>query len=251
MCEIGTSLEEQQHLAAQYRSKIFFSEYERQQVFVEPFKIAKYPITNKQFHEFTTSTGYQSPYITVYSDASEDFHPVRVISYRDAYAFCQWYGCRLPTEIEWMKAAGGATGLLYPWGNEWHSSKCNNGEDLTVNKHVIRLRNSGGARTTPVDHFLLGSSYYGVMDMVGNVWEITNSFFLSNLTSTVYDLYEDTTEPQVETYDSWSLDAKEYVVLKGGSVRTNRLAMRCGSRLLKHTARWSGDLVGFRCAAFM
>jgi formylglycine-generating enzyme required for sulfatase activity len=71
---------------------------------------------------------------------------------------------RLPTEEEWVAAAGGEKGGRYPWGPKWHESHANTG--------------GGGVRgTTPVAMYPSGQSPHGVWDMGGNVWEWMGSWY--------------------------------------------------------------------------
>ena len=93
------------------------------------------------------------------------------VSWQDAQAYCQWLSektgksYRLPSEAEWEKAARGADGRVYPWGNEWDAAKCN-------------TRESKIQGTSPVGQFsTLGDSPSGCADMVGNVWEWTLSLW--------------------------------------------------------------------------
>ncbi len=53
--------------------------------------------------------------------------------------------------------------MYWPWGNEFHGTYCNNSFD----------------RPTPVDAFMKGKSPYGVVDMVGNVWQMTNDMYFN------------------------------------------------------------------------
>ncbi|MBN1954124.1 MAG: SUMF1/EgtB/PvdO family nonheme iron enzyme [Anaerolineae bacterium] len=112
-------------------------------------------------------------------------HPVVLVAWADALAYCRWLGevtgyrCRLPTEAEWEKAAcwDPEAGHVrrYPWGDEFDEARCN------VDAHgALRLEPSPVGRYSPGVHPELvegGDSAYGLADMAGNVWEWTGSLY--------------------------------------------------------------------------
>ncbi|HUY32266.1 MAG TPA: SUMF1/EgtB/PvdO family nonheme iron enzyme [Pirellulales bacterium] len=91
--------------------------------------------------------------------------PVVGIDYWDCWAYAGWVGKRLPSEEEWEKAARGADGRLYPWGDAWDPAKANWGPS------------PGDAHTLmAVDALPEGRSPYGCHHMLGNAAEWTASF---------------------------------------------------------------------------
>jgi formylglycine-generating enzyme required for sulfatase activity len=137
-------------------------------VFVDAFALAQHPVTNVQYERFVRESGHRVPYLDdpqakldnwdrekrVYP-AGHEQHPVVLVSWHDAQAYCEWAGGRLPTEAEWEKAArGGLEGKLYPWGDE-------------INPGLANYDNRDG--TTPVGSY--SPNGYGLYDMAGNVWE--------------------------------------------------------------------------------
>jgi formylglycine-generating enzyme required for sulfatase activity len=104
-------------------------------------------------------------------------HPMVMVTWFGAKAYCEFYGYRLPNEVEWEKAARGEDGRPYPWGWEIASNNAN-----YYSSHDIFEKMLGkGGDTTPVG-FYNGGSYqgyqtsdspspYGLYDMAGNVWQ--------------------------------------------------------------------------------
>lgn len=121
----------------------------KKSVHVNKFSIDMHEVTNAQFQ--AVNKDFKIP------DKKEK-HPVAEVSYFDAEAYCKAVGKRLPTFNEWEKAARGADGRTYPWGNKFDTAKAN-----TIESEL----NS----STPVGKYPAGKSPYGAMDMAGNVYE--------------------------------------------------------------------------------
>ena len=156
---------------------------------VDAFYIDKYEVTNAQFQEFILEDGYnkreywtkagwdfiqkerylyidiarvpyriESPLGFDGNDVStEPDHPVIGVSWYEASAYAEWAGKRLPTEVEWEKAARGMDARLYPWGNTFDFMK------LNYFPHHEKL--------LPVGSFPKGANMFGVLDMAGSVAE--------------------------------------------------------------------------------
>lgn len=142
-------------------------------IHINSFWIDTYPVTNAQFKKFLDSTHYRpQDDLNFLHDWQNgvypkgwDNRPVTWVSLEDARAYAAWAGKRLPHEWEWQYAAQGTDGRLYPWGNTW-----DDGAVPTPDK----TRTMRGP--DPVDAHSRGASPFGVMDLVGNVWQWTEEF---------------------------------------------------------------------------
>jgi formylglycine-generating enzyme required for sulfatase activity len=152
------------------------------------YSIGKYLVTNAQYAAFVMAGGYQER--RYWTKAGWEWkkdrtgpdtyggvfdlpnHPVVMVTWYEAVAFCRWLTERLreagelgpnqevalPTEAQWEKAARGDDGRIFPWGNEFDPAKCN-------------MYDTGIGSTSAVGMFQTGASPHGVLDMSGNVWE--------------------------------------------------------------------------------
>ena len=134
------------------------------------FEIDRYPVTNAQYGAFVREAGHRPPVHWPNGDMPAELanHPVVAVSWRDAVAYAEWAGKRLPSEAEWEAAARGTEPREFPWGNDWDDDACNS--------EVSRI--SG---TAPVGIFPRGRSPYDVDDMVGNVWEWCSTKWRSSM----------------------------------------------------------------------
>jgi formylglycine-generating enzyme required for sulfatase activity/nucleoside phosphorylase/predicted MPP superfamily phosphohydrolase len=134
------------------------------------YYISKFAVSNDEYREFVRSTGWREPSHWQSRNTKDKTiyigdHPVVNVNFLDAEVFCQWKGVQLPTNDQWERAARGADGRAYPWGNNWSASK-GNYKCNTRERHK-----STGEELVPVHAFPEYSSPEGLLNAAGNVWE--------------------------------------------------------------------------------
>ncbi|WP_457447597.1 formylglycine-generating enzyme family protein [Roseateles sp. P5_E4] len=137
------------------------------------FFMDRTPVTNAQFHAFVLATRYQPAdahnflrhWVNAEPPAGWANKPVTWVGIEDARAYAAWAGKRLPHEWEWQYAAQGGDGRAYPWGEAWDAS-------------AVPPPNTGRTLTPPADveTHPRGASPFGVLDLVGNVWQWTDEY---------------------------------------------------------------------------
>jgi len=133
-------------------------EFPQRIVAVPAFYIDELEVSNLEYKRFIDAVNWKPPppwTDRVYPHGSE-FLPVTDVTWWDACAYAQWAGKRLPTEIEWEKAARGTDARRFPWGDEFSADRANDSQSLM-----------------PAGSYPNGVSPYGVFDMSGNVAEWT------------------------------------------------------------------------------
>ena len=140
---------------------------------IDRFHIDRTPVTNAQFKTFIDASGYRPrdahnflrDWIAGAPRPGWENKPVTWVALDDARAYARWAGKRLPHEWEWQYAAQGGDGRLYPWGSAWDAA-------------AVPEPNRGRTLLAPadVDAHPRGASPFGVLDLVGNVWQWTDEY---------------------------------------------------------------------------
>jgi len=147
--------------------------FHHQEIKISRFYIDQYSVSNAQFKAFLTATGYHpKDDLDFLKDWRNGTYPegwankpVTWVSLEDARAYAAWAGKRLPHEWEWQYAAEGTDRRVYPWGNDWTAAAV----PAPEKGRALRGPDDGAAHP-------LGASAFGVMDMVGNVWQWTDEY---------------------------------------------------------------------------
>ena len=140
-------------------------------VTVAAFSMDNTEVTNAEYAQFVAETKHAAPghWSGGKPAAGQEQWPVTNVSVEDANAFAAWRSkrdnvtYRLPTEEEWEYAArNGDQANLYPWGNSW------------VAKRAV-IKDSGDVTLRPVGSYPEGKNRWGVLDLIGSVWEWTST----------------------------------------------------------------------------
>jgi len=172
----------------------------------KPFLMGKYDVTVGQFKQFVSETGYRTVaerqgWGWVYDGERKrwektsgaswrnpggelwDDHPVTLVCFADAEAFCEWLGKKdgrryyLPTEAQWEYAARGAReGQRFPWGNDYPDGrKLNMADRRSPVPWADRTVDDQFARTSPAGSY--EPNAYWLYDMAGNVWQLCSDYY--------------------------------------------------------------------------
>lgn len=169
-----------------------------------PILIARYPITIAQWMEYPQGKD------KIYTHANSDKLnlPITNVPWVSCIAFCKWLShytgqsIRLPFEDEWEAAACGKGGWLYSWGNTWQND-CIHQMD----------------RIAPVGCYPAGSAPCGVMDMLGNVWEMTQDQY--PMTDQIREMLADWLQEEISEMEEQS--SQYYYIARGGEQSGERL----------------------------
>jgi len=187
----------------------------------QPFLLGKYQVTNQEYQRFLeTYPNVKLPQYWSDSQFNEPQQPVAGVSWDDAQVFCQWAGCRLPTEAEWEYAcrAGGQGKYCF-------------GDDPAKLEEYAWFGKNSGWKPHPVGQ--KKPNAWGLYDMHGNAWEWCQDWYAFE-----YYIYSPEMNPT-------GPEEGEARVVRGGSFFDDPARLRCGSRLDRSPV-YRFNHVGFR-----
>ena len=174
-------------------------------------------------------------------------HPVTCVAHEDARSYAKWAGKRLPSEAEWEWAArGGLVGARYAWGDIFMPAGRAMANTWFGEFPLQNLKRKTGYRTTRVGAF--PPNGYGLFDMIGNVWEWTDSWFQLS----TQQPGPSCCSPPEDSYDADQPNIRiPRRVLKGGSFlcAENYCARYRPAARQAQMIDTASVHIGFRCAA--
>jgi formylglycine-generating enzyme required for sulfatase activity len=213
----------------------------------QDYGISRFPITVAQYRAFVQAGGYApenaerwwtntarewkakekilKPRVFEEEAFQEENHPQVGVSWYEAMAFCAWLSdagdrrVRLPTEVEWERAARHTDGRIYPWG----------GSDDKL-ESLCNITRSGIGHSSPVGMFPDGAAESGALDMAGNVWEWCSTKWAGS--------YQDS-KPDDDP------EGEAARVLRGGAWYDLPVNARCAVRY-RYFPNYRFNFVGFR-----
>lgn len=158
----------------------------RVQVELSSFFIDTHEVTVARYKACVDAGGCQAPAMVYDADhdvavacnwgrPESDQHPINCVTWDEADTFCRWDAKQLPSESQWERAAAGATGSLYPWGDT-PPANC----QQTHMHDPVKGHGCGTNTTATVGSYPAGVSALGVHDMAGNVWEWVSNWYGKN-----------------------------------------------------------------------
>jgi len=101
---------------------------------VDRFWIDRQEVSNADYQKFVNDTGHKPAEFADDEEFNKPDQPVTGVRWSDAKAYCKWAGKRLPSEIEWEKAARSGDGRLYPWGNKFKAQNAYLSGEVPLNR---------------------------------------------------------------------------------------------------------------------
>ena len=210
-------------------------------VYLDAFYIDRTEVTVAQFQRCVEAgaCSLQSRWPNCnYGDASKSDHPINCVNWSQAVAYCSWAGKRLPTDVEWEKAARGTSGWIYPWGNRLEGNRANYCDVNCTTFFRDTSVDDGYQFTAPVGSYPAGASPYGALDMAGNVSEWVSDW---------YDRADYASLPLTNPIGPASGDAR---VLRGSAFSSDANdtnGLRTAARNA-YPPDYDTEIFGFRCA---
>lgn len=189
------------------------SEFPLRRVWMAAYYIGRHEVTMAQFaaYQQVCERGPGCP-----PWAPRDVDPIKeperpavFVGWRQAQAYCRWAGGRLPSELQWEKAARGNDGRFWPWGEQ-------------PDERRYQGKAQARRQPVPVGGFPTGDSPYGVADMAGNVWEFTA--------------------------DEWQAESRGHSI-RGGSYLNTLMESRASVRWASGDEEQGNGYLGFRCVS--